>query len=82
MVAGVGGVFHFAMMVKADLREPMVYAAVLSLLLGYRVVAAARARSIQTRHACHHILMRNAPSMLHPDQPEKSPFQRKTIRRL
>ena len=44
-VAGVGGVFHFFMMVKADLREPMVYAAVLSLLLGYRVVAALRKRA-------------------------------------
>ena len=37
-VAAIAGVFHFTMMVKADLREPMAYAAVLALLLGYRVV--------------------------------------------
>jgi len=37
-----GGVLHFAMMVKADLREPLIYAAVLALLLGYRVVVALR----------------------------------------
>ena len=37
-VAGITGVFHFTMMIKADLREPMAYAAVLALLLGYRVV--------------------------------------------
>ena len=38
--AGIGGVFHFFMMVKADLREPMIYAAVLAFLLGYRVYTA------------------------------------------
>ncbi len=37
-VAGITGVFHFTMMIKADLREPMAYAAVLAVLLGYRVV--------------------------------------------
>ena len=37
-VAGIAGVFHFTMMIKADLREPMAYAAVLAVLLGYRVV--------------------------------------------
>ena len=36
--AGIAGVFHFTMMVKADLREPLAYAAVLAVLLGYRVV--------------------------------------------
>lgn len=36
--AGIAGVFHFTMMVKADLREPMAYAAVLAVVLGYRVV--------------------------------------------
>ncbi len=30
-------VLHYAMMVKADLREPLIYAALLALLLGYRV---------------------------------------------
>ena len=47
--AGVGGVFHFTMMVKADLREPLIYAAVLALLLGYRVVVAIRRRTRRGR---------------------------------
>lgn len=37
-------VFHFFMMVKADIREPMVYAAILAALLGYRIVARLRRR--------------------------------------
>ena len=32
-------VVHFYMMVKADVREPLIYGAVLALLLGYRIVA-------------------------------------------
>ncbi len=44
-LVGCGGVFHFYMMVKADVREPLIYAAVLALLLGYRVVAGARRRT-------------------------------------
>ena len=35
-LAGIGGVFHFFMMVKADWREPLLYAVILSGLLGYR----------------------------------------------
>jgi sulfoxide reductase heme-binding subunit YedZ len=34
------GVVHFWMMVKRDVTEPVIYAAVLAALLGYRVVAA------------------------------------------
>ena len=37
-VAAIAAVFHYAMMVKADLREPLIYAAVLALLLGWRAV--------------------------------------------
>jgi methionine sulfoxide reductase heme-binding subunit len=33
--------FHFFMMVKADIREPMVYAGILALLLGWRLVSRA-----------------------------------------
>ena len=36
-VAGVAGVIHFLWLVKADLREPLIYAAILALLLGARV---------------------------------------------
>ncbi len=36
-LAGIGGVFHFFMMVKADWREPALYALILSFLLGWRI---------------------------------------------
>ncbi len=39
------GVIHFLWRVKADLREPLIYAGVLAVLLGVRVAAAVRARS-------------------------------------
>lgn len=35
-VAGVAGVVHFYMMVKADIREPVFYGAILAFLLGWR----------------------------------------------
>lgn len=38
--AAIGAVLHFTMMVKADLREPLIYALLLALLLGYRIWAA------------------------------------------
>lgn len=34
----IGGVVHFLWLVKADLREPLIYAAILAVLLGYRLV--------------------------------------------
>jgi sulfoxide reductase heme-binding subunit YedZ len=43
--AAILGVFHFLMMVKADIREPLIYAAVLAVLLGYRAVAWVRPRT-------------------------------------
>ena len=42
---GLGGALHFWMLVKADWRLPLAFAAVLALLLGYRVVAALRRAS-------------------------------------
>ena len=39
------GVLHYFWGVKADVREPLLYAGVLALLLGFRVVAGWRARS-------------------------------------
>lgn len=38
-VIGVGGVLHFFWMVKSDVREPLLYALILALLLGYRLWA-------------------------------------------
>jgi sulfoxide reductase heme-binding subunit YedZ len=42
-VVGVLGVVHFVMRVKQDLTEPLIYGAVLTFLLGVRVVSAWRA---------------------------------------
>ncbi len=36
-VAAAGGVIHYYMLVKADTREPLLFALVLAILLGYRV---------------------------------------------
>jgi len=47
--AALGAVVHFIMMVKADLTEPLIYAGLLALLLGYRAVVALRRRT--TRRA-------------------------------
>ncbi|HWP44773.1 MAG TPA: protein-methionine-sulfoxide reductase heme-binding subunit MsrQ [Blastocatellia bacterium] len=44
-VAAIGGVLHYWMLVKADTRIPMGFAAALAILLGYRVVAAYLPRS-------------------------------------
>ena len=41
-VIGVGAVLHFFWMVKSDIREPLVYAAILAFLLGYRAWRRAR----------------------------------------
>lgn len=41
---GMLGVAHFWLMVKADIREPLLYAVILAALLGYRLVAALRER--------------------------------------
>jgi DMSO/TMAO reductase YedYZ heme-binding membrane subunit len=38
-VAAIAGVVHYYMQVKADVRKPLVFAAVLTVLLGYRLVA-------------------------------------------
>lgn len=41
-IIGAGAVLHFFWMVKSDIREPLIYATVLALLLGYRVWNARR----------------------------------------
>lgn len=39
---GIGGVVHFLWLVKSDIGEPLVYAAILALLLGFRLWVRAR----------------------------------------
>ena len=55
-VVGILGVWHYWWQVKQDIREPLVYAAILTVLLGYRVVrkrlnahARSRPASLATR---------------------------------
>jgi len=43
-IAAILGVIHYYMQVKADVRQPLVFAAVLTLLLGYRLVEYLRQR--------------------------------------
>ncbi|MBX9635400.1 MAG: sulfoxide reductase heme-binding subunit YedZ [Magnetospirillum sp.] len=47
--AGILGVVHYWMMVKADIRQPALYAAILAVLLGYRVAALAVERARRQR---------------------------------
>jgi sulfoxide reductase heme-binding subunit YedZ len=37
-IAAIAGVFHFYMIIRADFREPIIYGAILTTLLGYRIV--------------------------------------------
>ena len=43
-LAAVAVIVHFYMMVKADVREPLIYGAIAAVLLGYRAVLALKAR--------------------------------------
>jgi len=43
-LAAIGGVIHYYMQVKADVRQPLVFAAILTVLLGYRLLDYARQR--------------------------------------
>ena len=43
--------WHYWWLVKADVREPAIYAAVLAVLLGYRVIGALKKRRIAGRTA-------------------------------
>ena len=48
-VSAIAGVIHYLWLVKSDIRKPLMYAAVVTLLLAYRVLAAMRSRT--ARHA-------------------------------
>ena len=45
------GVIHYYLLVKSDVREPLLYAAILAVLLGYRMVVAARKKKPEIRRA-------------------------------
>ncbi len=47
-LAAIAGVVHYYWLVKADVRKPLQYAAVLSLLLGYRLAISVFRNSVQT----------------------------------
>jgi sulfoxide reductase heme-binding subunit YedZ len=47
-IAAMLGVWHYYWQVKRDVREPLVYAAILAVLLGYRLVRRARTRKPAT----------------------------------
>ena len=47
-LAAIAGVIHYYWLVKADVRKPLQYAVVLSLLLGYRLVISVFRNSRQT----------------------------------
>jgi sulfoxide reductase heme-binding subunit YedZ len=48
-VTAIAGVIHYWWLVKADVRKPQYYAIVLTLLLGYRLLARARKPAAQAR---------------------------------
>jgi sulfoxide reductase heme-binding subunit YedZ len=50
-VSAIAGVIHYLWLVKADIRKPLQYGAILAVLLGYRVVAWALTKSRTGRHA-------------------------------
>lgn len=50
-VSAAAGVIHYLWLVKADIRKPLQYAAVLALLLGYRIAVWARTRISEKKPA-------------------------------
>jgi sulfoxide reductase heme-binding subunit YedZ len=47
-VSAIAGVVHYIWLVKADLRKPLEYAAVLTVLLGYRLLMHERSAALPT----------------------------------
>jgi methionine sulfoxide reductase heme-binding subunit len=50
-ISAAAGVIHYIWLVKADIRKPLQYAAVLALLLGYRIAVWARTRISEKKPA-------------------------------
>ncbi len=66
-VAAILGVLHFLWLVKADIREPAIFGAILTALLGYRLIGGLRRRfRIRRRQGG------GAPSALEPVTPRSS----------
>ncbi len=63
-VIAVLGVWHYYWQVKADVREPLIYAGILALLLGYRAWRAWRKRQARHRQAgAGHALQSGLPAV-------------------
>lgn len=50
-LTAIAGVIHYIWLVKADLRKPLIYGAILSVLLAYRIVTWATERFSRASHA-------------------------------
>lgn len=61
-VIGIGGVIHYWWLVKSDIREPLMYATILALLLGLRLWWARRARGALVPTPPPASMNTNAPS--------------------
>ena len=48
-VIAIGGVVHYLWLVKKDLTQPLIYAAVLGLLLGYRIIHRWRSSAVRAK---------------------------------
>jgi methionine sulfoxide reductase heme-binding subunit len=71
-ISAAAGVIHYLWLVKADIRKPLQYAAVLALLLGYRITVWARKRIAEKSHAP---FSGPAVSRGQTPIPSKSPFR-------
>jgi sulfoxide reductase heme-binding subunit YedZ len=63
-VIAVLGVWHFYWQVKRDVREPLLYAGILAVLLGYRVLRAIARRRAAAARAAHSAPSRPAASVV------------------
>lgn len=66
-LTAIGGVVHYWWLVKADVRRPQAYAAVVLLLLGYRVVTRLTRRGLRAER--HRLVRPREQVRLKPDTP-------------
>src|SRR5262249_18670757 len=65
-VIAILGVWHFYWQVKKDVREPLIYAGILAVLLGYRVLRAIARRQAAATRAAHTASARPAAPVASP----------------